>query len=132
MRKSLILKGQRLVLLCLGLSFFLSTMLMEAGKIKKETITILKEFFKKQLINFQKMMRMNWMSNRLTSLKECLMINNMEDIRKKNRPIKKRKRKTIKNKPKHMNQKQKICQKNIGKNRMFERVYQNNFTSILK
>ncbi len=52
---------------------------------------------------------MNWMNNRLTNLKECSMINNMEDIKKKNRLIKKRKKKKIKMKLKHMNQKQKIC-----------------------
>lgn len=132
MRKFLILKGQLLVLLCLGLSFCLSTTLMEAGKMKREIITIRKESFKKQLISFRMMMKMNWMSNRLTNLKECSMMISMEDTKKKNREIKKRKKKKIKSKLKHMNQRQKICQKNIEKNRMLERVYLNSFTFILK
>ena len=80
------LKELQLVLLYQQVIFYLSMMKMVDGKIRKETIIIQKEFYKKLLMGIQmiKMIKIFQMSKNFKSFKKCwMMIQKLKNRRKK-------------------------------------------------
>lgn len=68
------------------LTFYLNMMKKEVGKMRKETILIRKEFYKKLQMDIQMIkMKINQMTNNLKSFKKCQMIMLLRLKNKRNR-----------------------------------------------